>query len=84
MWIRSKDYESIVEENRHLRERLKQRQDEISMWMHRCSFLDEQYKVAKKDTDAHKNLCEKYKQKYADEVQKRLELIALYERQTDN
>ena len=43
-----------------------------------------QIEQLRKEKSKLKEQCEEYKQKYANEVQKRLELIELYERQTNN
>lgn len=84
MWINSKKYKSLVEHNNNLSMQLEFCQGRITSLYNKIDVLDKLHKESQTETELYKNLCEEYKQKYADEVQKRLELIEFYERQTDN
>ena len=81
MWIKKERYEALVSRNDNLETMLESYRTWNRTLLIEKKCLDEQYK---KDVEFWKNLCEEYKQKYANEVQKRLELIELYERQTNN
>ena len=80
MWVGRDEYVYLKKNNDILRERLEFYESEICIWHHKCDDLGESLKKAKSEIDSYKNLCEEYKQKYADEVQKRLELIEFYDK----
>lgn len=77
MWVKREEYEELV----------KYKQDNTADWIHYRTQIDhltamywseqEKNKELTDKCEYHKSLCEEYKQKYADEVQKRLELVKL-------
>lgn len=82
MWIKKEEYESLIRYNDDLKTQIEFCQSHISGLSFKLSVFDKRLKDAQEETDLHKRLLEEYKQKYADEVQKRLELIELYEKQS--
>lgn len=72
MWISKKEYNRLVDIDRHYEEHVSRRSILFIESIDRIKILSEELTWCKSE-------LEKYKQKYADEVNKRLELIALYE-----
>ena len=79
MWIKKTEYKFLVQSRDSLMKQLESCQCATNMIQRKMNALDKLYKETKAEADLNKNLLEEYKQKYADEVQKRLELIKLYE-----
>lgn len=73
MWISKKEYKYLINIERHYQEHVNHRSELFIEAVDRIQTLTE-------ELERYKSEAEEYKQKYADEVQKRLELIELYEK----
>ena len=70
MWISRDRYNNLIDIEQHCEERVERRSVLLNEAMNRIKILYEQCNMYRSD-------AEKYKQMYADEVQKRLELVKL-------
>lgn len=77
MWISKKEYKHLKNIENHYEEHVSRRTKLFEEAVDRIQFLTT-------ELDYYQSEAEKYKQKYADEVNKRLELIEYYERQINN
>lgn len=76
MWITREEYEAINQ----LREELKRVKYLKDCFVDSCEVHKLNYDMVKEENIILKKELEEYKQKYADEVNKRLELIQLIEK----
>ena len=76
MWISKKEYNHLVNIEQHYQEHVNHRS---------YLFIEavDRIKILTAELERYKSEAEEYKQKYADEVNKRLELIEYYEKHND-
>lgn len=72
MWISKKEYDRLVNIDKHYEWQVNRRSIMFTEAVDRMRILSE-------ELQRYKSELEEYKQKYADEVQKRLELVKLLE-----
>ncbi len=79
MWIRKKDYGALVQSRDFWRDEYDQAATHRLALLHDYDCALTSNGALKSENTELKNQIEEYKQKYADEVQKRLELVKLLE-----
>ena len=79
MWVNREEHEALVKYKRDNMSEWSSYRNQIASLQDQLRIACKMYEEMKAQADLYKESSAEYKQKYADEVQKRLELVKLLE-----